>query len=165
MESGLMKTLLLLRHAKSSHDQAGVNDHDRVLNGRGEKDAPQVGKRLKRERLVPDAVVSSTAVRAKETARLVAEACNYRGEIDLRRSLYLAPPEAYLETLRSLPDEPEVVLMVGHNAGISDLASRLSGDFVELPTAGLAVFEVELENWSDVSFDLEFKLREISRPD
>ena len=61
-----MKTLLLLRHAKSSHDQIGVNDHDRVLNGRGEKDAPQVGKRLKRERLVLDAVVSSTAVRAKE---------------------------------------------------------------------------------------------------
>lgn len=160
-----MKTLLLLRHAKSSHDQVGVGDHDRVLNGRGEKDAPLVGKRLKRERLTPDAVVSSTAVRAKETARLAAEACGFEGEIDLRRSLYLAPPEAYLEVLRSLPDEPKAVLMVGHNPGISDLVSRLGGDFVDMPTAGLAVFEVELENWADVSFDLEFTLREFVRPD
>ena len=81
----VMKTLLLLRHAKSSWSDPTLPDHDRPLNKRGIHDAPRMGKLLRHEHLMPDLILSSTAVRAKKTAELVAKACKYKGEIALNR--------------------------------------------------------------------------------
>ena len=85
-----MKTLLLLRHAKSSWKDESLTDHDRPLNKRGKKTAPLMGHLLREKNLVPDLVVSSTAVRARSTAEAAAEACGYPGEITLTDELYLA---------------------------------------------------------------------------
>ena len=90
-----MKTLLILRHAKSDWETPDVADHDRPLNGRGKRDAPRMGRLLRDENLVPDLIISSTAKRARKTAKLVAEASGYEGEIRLAETLYLAGPEAY----------------------------------------------------------------------
>src|SRR3990172_12140295 len=85
-----MKTLMLLRHAKSSWKDAEVPDHDRPLNKRGKKTAPQMGRLLSTEGLVPDLILSSTAVRARETAKAVAKDSSYKGPTELLDSLYLA---------------------------------------------------------------------------
>ncbi|MGB7661527.1 MAG: histidine phosphatase family protein [Nitrososphaeraceae archaeon] len=91
-----MKTLLIMRHAKSSWKEQDLPDYDRPLNKRGKNDAPRMGKLLKDEDLVPDLIMSSTAVRAKKTAELVAKTRKYKGKIVLDRSLYGAEPAAYL---------------------------------------------------------------------
>ena len=93
-----MKSLLILRHAKS-RGHPGLNDLDRPLNKRGKNDAPRMGKLLQKEKLVPDAILSSTAMRASAKAESVVKACGYKGEVTLKRSLYAAGPETYLQLL------------------------------------------------------------------
>jgi phosphohistidine phosphatase len=98
-----MKTLLILRHAKSSWKEQDLPDHDRLLNKRGKNDAPRMGKLLKDEDLIPDLIMSSIAVRAKKTTEFVAKGCKYKGKIVLNHSLYGAEPAAYLKILEGLP--------------------------------------------------------------
>lgn len=116
-----MKSLLILRHAKSSWKHPELSDHNRPLNRRGKNDALRIGKLLKKEKLIPDIIISSTAIRAHVTADTVAKACEYKGEVTLDRSLYAAGPEAYFKVLRSLSDDYLKVLVVGHNPGIEEL--------------------------------------------
>jgi hypothetical protein len=93
-------------------------DHDRPLNKRGKRDAPPMGELLRNEHLIPEAIISSTAARARATAEAVAKACGYKGEITLNRSLYANGPEAYLVVLHGLSIDSVRVLMVGHNPGV-----------------------------------------------
>src|SRR6266487_1946293 len=109
-----MKSVLVLRHAKSSWKHPDLADHDRPLNKRGKRDAALMGRLLKREDLVPDIIISSTATRARATAETVAKASGYKGEIVLNKSLYAAEPEAYLCILHDLSDKYVRVLIVGH---------------------------------------------------
>ena len=95
-----MKTLLLLRHAKSSWDQPEMKDHDRPLNKRGKKEAPKVGKYLKDNNLVPDLILSSTARRAHDTAQAVAEESGFDKPIELNQDLYMSDPACYLDILQ-----------------------------------------------------------------
>src|SRR5262245_21239646 len=97
-----MKTLLLLRHAKSDHADPGLADHARPLNERGKRDAPRVGERLLAAGLVPDAILSSTAKRAKKTAEKAAAACNFKPPLRLVPELYLASPSAILGVVATL---------------------------------------------------------------
>ena len=113
-----MKTLLILRHAKSSWKDPDLPDHDRPLNKRGKHDAPRMGKLLKDEDLIPDLILSSTAIRAKKTAELVARACKYKGKIVLNHSLYGAEPTAYLKILEGLSDKHIAALVVGHSPSV-----------------------------------------------
>src|SRR6266487_357541 len=99
-----MKSILVLRHAKSSWKQPELADHDRPLNKRGKRDAPLVGRLLKKKGLVPDNIISSTAMRARATAEAVAKASGYKGEITFNRSLYAAGPQAYIDALQDLSD-------------------------------------------------------------
>ena len=93
-----MKTLFILRHAKSSWKYLGIPDHDRPLNKRGKHDAPLIGKVLRDQNLTPTLIISSTAVRAEATANLVAKACKYKGEIIFDKSIYDAEPFSCFET-------------------------------------------------------------------
>ena len=97
-----MKSVLLLRHAKSSSKHPDLADHDRPLNKRGKRDAPLIGRLLKKEDLVPEIIISSTATRARSTAEAVSKASGYRGEIVLNKSLYAAGPDAYLNVMHHL---------------------------------------------------------------
>jgi phosphohistidine phosphatase len=100
-----MKSVLVLRHAKSSWKHPALADHDRPLNKRGKRDASSIGGLLKREHLVPDIIISSTAMRARATAEAVAKASGYTGDITFNRSLYAAGPQAYIDALHDLSDD------------------------------------------------------------
>lgn len=136
-----MKTLLLLRHAKSSWADSGLADHDRPLNKRGLRDAPRMARLIVDTGWVPDVILSSTAARARATALIVAEACEWSPEVRLQRHLYLAEPDGYLEQLQRVPPQAKRVLLVGHNPGIEALGEKLSGVAVHMPTAALLVLE------------------------
>lgn len=146
-----MKTLLVLRHAKSSWREAGLADHDRPLNKRGQHDAPRMGRLLRQQDLVPDLIISSSAVRARKTAQLAIEAMDYNGELRLEREIYAAEPEAYLDVLQALPDAFERVMVIGHNPGLEELLELLTEDWQRLPTAALAQVELDLDTWQDLS--------------
>jgi phosphohistidine phosphatase len=145
-----MKTLLLLRHGKSSWKYESLPDHERPLSRRGIRDAPRMGRLLAERDLCPDHVVSSTAVRAQTTARLAAEAAGYEGAVDLRDELYMSGPEAYLDVLRALPSEAERVLIVGHNPDLEELLHRLTGADEGLPTAALARVSARIQGWKEL---------------
>jgi phosphohistidine phosphatase len=162
-----MKTLLILRHAKSSWKFPDLSDHDRPLNRRGKRDAPRMGKTLKERGLVPDLVISSTATRAKDTASAVAKHSGYKGKRIRFESLYAAEPGAYLAVLRELTDNYQRVLIVGHNPGVEELIELLTGEIHIVPTCTLAQIEFDIEKWSDTLHRLTDRGRivEILKPD
>ena len=133
-----MKTVLILRHAKSSWKHPDLDDHDRPLNRRGLRDAPRIGRLIAGADLVPDLIFSSSAVRARTTAEAVAAESGYTGPIEIKRELYLAEPSVYLELLAGLDDRFGRVMVVGHNPGMADLVEELTGTFDAFPTAALA---------------------------
>ncbi len=160
-----MKTLLILRHAKSSWKDEQIGDHDRPLNKRGRRDAPRMGELLRAAGLPPELIISSTARRARKTASKVARQCGYQGIIKLRGTLYLAPPEAYLDALHDLDDAIHRVMVVGHNPGLEQLLALLTGQQVHLPTAALAQVELDLDRWRDVHAQTRGTLIRLWRPD
>ncbi len=149
-----MKTLLVLRHAKSDRSDDTLRDHDRPLAPRGEADAPRMGIALALLDAIPDAVLTSTAVRARETAHRVAAAMGYDGKIVEQPNLYAASADTLLGHLRD-GDDAATVLLVGHNPGLEELIGVLTGGvdaeaIVRLPTAGLACLALDIEEWSQV---------------
>lgn len=159
-----MKTLLILRHAKSGEKHIGMPDHDRPLNDRGERDAPRVGALLRDEDLVPESIISSTAVRAVRTARIAARSAGFKGEIETHSSLYLAQPASYLEALQELDDGVSRAMVVGHNPGLEDLVVVLTGRHERLPTAALVQIELPLDSWADLSLQTTGRLVGVWRP-
>jgi phosphohistidine phosphatase len=159
-----MKTLLILRHAKSSWDDPNLADHDRPLAKRGKRDAPKIGQLLREEDLVPDLVISSTAKRAWHTAQAVAEASGYPGQIDLRRELYPGTVPDYIKVLHGLPDEYQCVMIVGHNPGMSELLEALTGENPGLPTAALAQVLLPIKSWIELQETSEGKLVNLWKP-
>ena len=158
-----MKTLLILRHAKSSRKKP-VDDHDRPLNKRGKSDAPRMGKVLGEAGLQPDLIISSTAKRARRTAGKVAQHSGYPGVIELSSDLYLAGPEGYRRVLRGVSDDHESVLVVGHNPGLEMLFEALTGQDEMLQTAALAHVRVEIERWEEFDENARGKLIALWRP-
>ncbi len=159
-----MKTLLVLRHAKSSWKDLSLSDHDRPLNKRGKRDAPRMGALLRREDLIPDLIISSSAKRAKKTAQAVSEGCGYEDEIIYTRDLYHAWPEAFVSVLRKVSDNFRCVMIVGHNPGLEELVEDFSGERVRMPTAALAQIDLKVNSWPDIVLDGEGKLSNIWRP-
>jgi len=146
-----MKTLLVLRHAKSSRDDPALDDRDRPLAARGERDAPRMGRLVRDEQLSPDLVVCSDAVRARQTAEAMAEAAGYSGTILLEHRLYAAEAAVIFAVLRDVV-EPDVdtVMIVGHNPGLEDLVSGLTDAREDLPTAALAQLALPIDRWSEI---------------
>ena len=142
-----MKTLLILRHAKSSWNYPELSDYDRPLNGRGKRDAPRMGKHLRQEGLIPDRILTSSAKRARKTANKVAKACGYTGKVKKLEALYDTVPGVYFETLQALPNKHQRVMVVGHNPTMEQLVSHLTGSVKRMPTAALAHIELPIENW------------------
>jgi phosphohistidine phosphatase len=145
-----MKTLLVLRHAKSSWSDPALDDHERPLNKRGRRDAPRMGELVRQYGLIPDTVISSDAMRAQLTAEAVAAAACYAGEILLNQHLYMASPADILSVLRKAPGSAETVMIVGHNPGLEELVEHLTGEQQDLPTAALAQIVLPIEQWRDL---------------
>src|SRR5260370_23938130 len=133
-----MKTLLLLRHAKSSWDDQTLKDFDRPLNKRGLRAAPLVGELLRRRKLRPDVLLSSPAERAKETARLVCDAAGLSTTVRYETGIYEATAQSLLSIVSEIEDEVSIALMIGHNPGFEELLEVLTGETRRLPTAALA---------------------------
>lgn len=155
-----MLRLLLLRHAKSSWDDEGQDDHERPLAKRGAREAPLIGRLISEHSLKPDLILCSTAVRARATLTLVLSALNGGPPaIEYDEALYVAPPDRLLACVQKV-ETAETVMVVGHNPGLHALALSLIGDggrkdlaflATAFPTACLAVIEFEVAGWADIA--------------
>lgn len=148
------KTILIMRHAKSSWDDSSQKDFDRPLNKRGRKDAPAMGKYLWGLGLIPGHIISSPAQRARETILKVSDAVGVKENIiQWNENLYYEGVEAYLKAIRSTPSAVEIVLVAGHNPTVEQTVAKLSGGAVRkaITTANIACFLSSAENWSEIS--------------
>jgi phosphohistidine phosphatase len=160
-----VKTLLILRHAKSSWDDSSLEDRERPLDARGRRDAPRMGDVLRDESLVPDLIISSDAVRAHTTALAVAETAGYAAEIVVDPLLYLASPEDLLAVLQTVPDaNARTVMIVAHNPGLEDLVEQLTGERHHLPTAALVHLALPIDTWDALDASTRATLVDIWRP-
>ncbi|MFN3997809.1 SixA phosphatase family protein [Algoriphagus sp.] len=146
-----MKKIILVRHAKSSWDDPFLNDHDRPLAERGIADAPIMAKRLKKKGIVSDLILSSTALRAAETARTTAKILGYPAEqIHWEKGLFHASPNQILKIIRMQNDAANTILVFGHNPGFNDLIIYLGGDLDNLPTSGQFGFKLKTDHWAEL---------------
>lgn len=146
-----MKTLFLVRHAKSSRDEPSLPDTERPLSGRGRRDAPRMGRRLHERGVELDLMVSSPALRALATAKIIARQLHYpRKRIEVDDRLYPGATRALLEVIRGLDESLARVMLVGHNPGLSELAHRLASAITDLPTCAVAEFTFDAGSWRDI---------------
>jgi phosphohistidine phosphatase len=158
-----MKTLYLLRHAKSSWDDRSLKDFDRPLNERGLKAAPKMGAYIRKEKIRPEMIVSSPALRAKQTTTLVCEAAGLASLVTFDERIYDASARRLFEIVTGFEDRFGSAMMVGHNPGFEELLAVLSGESSRMATAALACIELSVEKWSDVSAD-SGKLKWLVKP-
>jgi phosphohistidine phosphatase len=156
-----MKYLIFVRHAKSSWKEPNQADHDRPLNERGLRDAPEMAARLKHAGYAPEVLISSSAIRARTTASFFAETFGLDLAID--PGLYHAAPEVYLNRLDDLPAEISTAVFFGHNPGITQIADLIQrGCTDNVPTCGIVICTFEGE-WHEASWQL-MKLKGIMCP-
>lgn len=146
-----MKHLYIIRHGKSDW-YTGEMDYDRPLNSRGRSDAPRMGKYLLKHHLSPNYVLSSSAKRAISTATLLVNSMGFNIEkIDQRRALYHASAKEIVQEISSIPNSINTLYVFGHNPGLSDLVSYLSGSPNELKTCCTAILELHVDGWNELS--------------
>jgi phosphohistidine phosphatase len=165
-----MRRLMLLRHAKTEHDAPSGHDQDRRLDDRGRLDAAAIGAWIGRHPPLPDAILVSTAVRARQTWEIAGQAIKdaireqaaSKWQVELLDAIYGAEPGQLLQIIRMAEvTNPAHLLVVGHNPGMHELALMLTGSgeaaakkAIEdnLPTAGLAILDFAIDDWSEVAF-------------
>lgn len=151
-----MKKIYILRHAKSSWNNSALSDFDRPLNDRGNRDAPLMGLKLAELRIIPDLILSSAANRAYGTASIIAAKINYPiNKIDKREDLYLASPQKILRLINFTDNAHDIIMVVGHNPGLTELANKLGGLQVgNMPTCALVALEFAVSEWQAVHWGL-----------
>lgn len=159
-----MKILLVFRHAKSSWEDETLDDHDRPLNKRGNRTAPLMGQLIATQKAVPDLILSSTARRAKMTAKKAAKAMGYEGKIAFEQAMYMAEPSAYLKAIRDYAATHKTVMIIGHNPGLETLMQTMTGTDKPLPTAALAEIHLDITSWKDLKHTTKGKLRNLWLP-
>ncbi|MFH1984336.1 MAG: histidine phosphatase family protein [Pseudomonadota bacterium] len=150
-----MKTLLLMRHAKSSWKAPHLIDHQRPLNKRGKMAAPEMARRLKKKGVALDAIISSDARRAMDTAAAVAKTLGMPlNAIRPNTALYHAAPDRLLDTVHRFEDSWHQVLLVGHNPGVTELVKGLYPEpIANVPTAGIVSLTFEATSWRQIGRD------------
>jgi phosphohistidine phosphatase len=143
------KRIALLRHAKSAYTNPSLADHDRPLNKRGERDAPTMAKRLIATGWRPSMILTSTARRARQTARIIAREIGYPIEfIQSEPDLYLASPGTILSLIAKQDNRCNEIIICAHNPGITHVANALCGTTIDnVPTCGMVLVEVEIDDW------------------
>jgi phosphohistidine phosphatase len=165
-----MKTLTLLRHAKSSWADPVARDFDRPLNARGRRAARAIGREMREQRLAFDRVLASPAARVVETLRDLGDGYGHALHPEYDRRVYLATPELLLELIHETDDSATDLLIVGHNPGLERLALLLAGAGelrheieIKYPTATLTQITFAVEHWADVAEGLGTIVR-LTRP-
>ncbi|WP_020527447.1 SixA phosphatase family protein [Flexithrix dorotheae] len=147
-----MKTLYLVRHAKSSWKDISLDDFDRPLNKRGKRDAPFMGKRLKKQGIKPHLILASPAKRAKKTAKIFAREMGYpEGKIKFAKKIYEAGRNELLEVIRNQDDKINSLMLVGHNPELTSLSNYLSDyEIVNIPTSGISCIKLSIDTWNEI---------------
>ncbi|MEP7257148.1 MAG: histidine phosphatase family protein [Flavitalea sp.] len=147
----MMKTILLIRHAKSSWSNFSINDSERPLNERGKKNAPQMAKRLLKKKIAIDAFLSSPASRALTTAQLFAKEYGYSAKnIIVMPELYMAGHAAFITAISSAPEEAKTIAVFSHNYGITEFANSLGVARIDnMPTCSIFAFTAAIDSWQD----------------
>lgn len=148
----MSKRIALLRHAKSTHGDPSMADHDRPLSQRGERDTPDMAKRLIKCGGRPSMILTSTARRTRQTARILAREIGYPIEfIEGEADLYLASPKTILDVIARQDNSFNEIIVCAHNPGITQLANALCGTSIDnVPTCGIVLMETEIENWGEL---------------
>lgn len=147
-----MKTLFVIRHAKSSWNDPDLDDIDRPLNKRGKRNAPEMGKRLSAKGVKPDLLITSPAKRAATTAKKIAKALSYpKDQIVIDQTLYHGTNQEVINVIRNVSDEIGTLMIFGHNPGFTDLVNQLSGSSIyNIPTCGIAEIGFDIQSWNDI---------------
>ena len=159
-----MKTLLLMRHGKSSWSEEALADHDRPLKKRGQDAADRIGLLLSESKLVPDHIQTSSAVRALETTQRVIQAAKWIGDAEVVPALYHADPKSLVAIVSRVPNRVDRLLVVGHNPGLENWLTCLIGRIETFPTAALAQVELDIESWIDLAPETRGTLEQLWRP-
>ena len=147
----MARILLVMRHGKSRWDEPGLTDHDRGLTKRGKRDSRRMGKEINARGIVPDVIISSTAKRARSTARRVAKASGYSGDIVYDERLYFGEFGECIRVLSELDYGAGVAMLIGHNPTLEEFVSHFAHTQILLPTAALACIDLPIDVW--YSFD------------
>ena len=142
-----MKTLLIMRHGKSSWKNDKLADHDRPLAKRGRIDVPKMGLLVRDEDIVPDIILCSTARRARETTELFIDSSGFDGPVQYHRSIYQGYVSDYIDLFQALGQTYKIAMAIGHNPGVEELLSTLVDVDEWMPTACIAQIEVSIEEW------------------
>jgi len=156
-----MKTLLLLRHAKSSLIDPTLSDNMRPLTYQGKQDVYIMGKFLKSKKLIPDIIICSNAKRAFETSKLIAEYVNYHNEIHLSKLLYQTTAKYYLNVISNISDKNNMVLLVGHNPILENLVEIITNELRIMKTCSLAHIVLPIYSWIEIKIQTKGKLIEL----
>ncbi len=147
-----MKKLILIRHSKSSWDKPWQNDHDRPLAERGFRDAPEMAQRLKKRGIEPDCILSSSALRAVQTAKITAQEWGFPEEkIKVEKTLFHASSNMILKCIHMQKDSHENLFMIGHNPGMNELINELGIKLDNLPTSGQLGLKMDGNSWSELN--------------
>ena len=146
-----MKKLFVIRHAKSSWKDYSLDDFDRPLNKRGFLNAPFMGDYLKFRSIVPDIILSSPALRAKTTAKIIANKVQYDKKIVYEKNIYEAGTSTLHNILSTLDNRYNTVFIIGHNPGLNLLVDSYVGLNENIPTCGVVELEVQVDSWKDIS--------------
>lgn len=146
-----MKTVILVRHAKSDWSDASLSDFERPLNERGKRDAPVMAQRLKDKKIKLDAIIASPAKRAAKTAKCFAEIFDIKKDkIDFKEKLYLAEPSTFYAVIENADNKHDCIAVFSHNFGITDFANMLTNTRIDnIPTCGVFAINVKADKWSD----------------
>jgi len=146
-----MKTLLLIRHAKSSWDDSQLSDFERPLNERGKKDAPVMAKRIREEKIKIDCFISSPAKRAKKTASFFMDEYGVKEkDLVLLPSLYEASVNNFYDAVENINDTNNVVALFSHNPGITDFVNTLTEKHIDnMPTCSVFALKIKTKKWQD----------------
>ena len=146
-----MKSLLVMRHAKSDYPPEITDDFQRPLNRRGRKDVPRMARLLAVYDAIPERILSSTALRARETATIMGEQLGMsNAHTVFDNSLYIAPADDLLSGVRRIGEEVGSLMVIAHNPGLEALLLRLCGCALHLPTAAIAALAIDVDSWSEI---------------
>ncbi|WP_270835832.1 SixA phosphatase family protein [Aeromonas sp. QDB30] len=146
----MKRTLILVRHGKSSWEEASLADRERPLAARGLRDAPRMGRRLARNKVLPDLILSSPACRARTTAMLMAAELDGKRDIVIDERLYGGDVRTLLGVVTGLGDELGCVMLVSHNPELSELAHLLSRAIREMPTCAIVRLTFDAASWAAI---------------
>lgn len=156
-----MKSLLLLRHAKTSKKDAPISDEMRPLSDSGKHDVYQMGKFLNNTKLFPSLIISSSAKRAKDTSNLLAESIGYNKEVYLSELLYETSAQDYLNVISEISNNINIVLLVGHNPILENFVELITNNLIIMETCSLVHIVLPITRWIEIKKNPKGKLNKL----